>query len=96
MTSVSVATWPGVYAPRVQIAIRGPRPAARPSRLVLERLERQLFEGGGGGGIAQLGEHRLCKPKVTGSSPVASTTVIPLSVEFVETVANFSCRWVLC
>lgn len=27
----------------------------------------------GGGGIAQLGEHRLCKPKVTGSIPVAST-----------------------
>ena len=26
------------------------------------------------GDVAQLGEHRLCKPEVTGSSPVVSTT----------------------
>lgn len=28
------------------------------------------------GGVAQLGEHSLCKRKVTGSSPVASTIVV--------------------
>ena len=27
------------------------------------------------GGIAQLGEHRLCKPRVVGSSPSTSTFV---------------------
>ena len=30
------------------------------------------------GGVAQLGEHLLCKQGVTGSIPVVSTTALPL------------------
>jgi hypothetical protein len=33
-----------------------------------------VSDGGFLGDVAQLGEHRLCKPGVTGSSPVISTT----------------------
>ena len=41
--------------------------------LALRRRDRDLAESAATGDVAQLGEHRLCKPGVTGSSPVVST-----------------------
>lgn len=34
-------------------------------------------ELGSEGAVAQLGEHRLCKPRVVGSSPIGSTQTVP-------------------
>jgi hypothetical protein len=46
----------------------GPCPSAR--REFRRRISRAC-----GGGIAQMGEHKLCKLGVTGSNPVASTSL---------------------
>ena len=41
------------------------------------------------GGIAQLVEHELCKLGVTGSSPVASTSVPFLGMEIRKQISGF-------
>ncbi len=49
------------------------------SRRVYQKVQGQKWLNGGEnqvfGAIAQLGEHRLCKPEVAGSSPAGSTFV---------------------
>ena len=65
----------------------GIRTGSRASRTISgSKLIAGIFQGNAGfppnrggwpaGGIAQLGEHKLCKLGVTGSSPVASTSLL--------------------
>ena len=58
--------------PTPRRASRAPRPRLIPASRRPEPLPFQAL-----GALAQLGERRLCKPKVTGSIPVRSTTKSP-------------------
>ena len=44
------------------------------------------------GGIAQLGEHELCKLGVTGSNPVASTSIPSVGMEIRNSFSGFELR----